>query len=59
MKTQGICCGRRGCMKIIGLTFLIGFAAAQTVLASPEFATRRKNGRPCGTMCWNMRNWQI
>ena len=25
-------------MKIIGLTFLIGFAAAQTVLASPEFA---------------------
>lgn len=38
MKTQGICCGRRGCMKIIGLTFLIGFAAAQTVLASPEFA---------------------
>lgn len=38
MKTQGICCGRRGCMKIIGLTFLFGFAAAQTVLASPEFA---------------------
>ena len=34
-------------MKIIGLTFLFGFAAAQTVLASPEFATRRKNGRPC------------
>ena len=25
-------------MKIIGLTFLFGFAAAQTVLASPEFA---------------------
>ena len=23
MKTQGICCGRRGCMKIIGLTFLL------------------------------------
>ena len=38
MKTQGLCCGRRGCMKIIGLTFLFGFAAAQTVLASPEFA---------------------
>lgn len=38
MKTQGICCGRRGCMKIIGLTFLFGFAAAQTALASPEFA---------------------
>ena len=38
MKTQGLCCGRRGCMKIIGLTFLFGLAAAQTVLASPEFA---------------------
>lgn len=46
-------------MKIIGLTFLFGFAAAQTVLASPEFAYPPENGRPCGMMCWNMRNWQI
>ena len=49
MKTQGICCGRRGCMKIIGLTFLFGFAAAQTVLASPEFAyPPEKMGVPAG-----------
>ena len=46
-------------MKIIGLTFLFGFAAAQTVLASPEFAYPPEKWASCGMMCWNMRNWQI